>query len=133
MRLAYREPFNEVERHAYREIVYANVTQSAQVRSSSSFRLVVSHSDERTQAVLVAFDEVAGIPIPHDLQRQAAFLMEIDVTTAFGDSQLDPRVTAAIVALWDERSTREVVEQAASFQLNDSAPFVFLFLSFCDA
>ena len=53
--------------------------------------------------------------------------MEIDVTTAFGDSQLDPRVTAGIVALWDERSTREVVEQAASFQLNDSAPLVTSF------
>ena len=33
MRLAYREPFSDVERRAYKEIVYANVTQSAQVSS----------------------------------------------------------------------------------------------------
>lgn len=50
--------------------------------------------------------------------------MEIDVATAFSETQLDPRITAGIVALWSEQSTREVVEQAASFQLNDSAPLV---------
>lgn len=87
-----------------------------------------SEIEQVAQAVLVAFDEVANIPIPNNLERQAAFLMEIDVATAFGETQLDPRITAGIAALWSERSTREVVEQAASFQLNDSAAYVLLFI-----
>ncbi|GAA6007822.1 hypothetical protein JCM11491_003977 [Sporobolomyces phaffii] len=107
MRLLYANPYSRIEREAYREVVYANTLQSM-------------------QAVLTGF-HVASIPLPPHLEPSAKFIAQYaaDETVEEGTGDLQQTVKEAIAVMWENPSTKEVVDLSARFQLNDSARYFF--------
>lgn len=67
--------------------------------------------------------EIVGISLPPHLDYPACILENLEVEQAVtpGTGDFQPTVASAIRTLWKDSSTKEVVEQSAKFQLNDSA------------
>ncbi|BGP36002.1 guanine nucleotide-binding protein subunit alpha [Rhodotorula toruloides] len=107
MRLMYAHPYTEREREEYREIVFLNSLQSM-------------------QAVLRGF-EVVQLLIPHTVRPAAEYLISLASEDAIDPSShnMVPQVRDAIIALWAEPTTKQVVALSSRFQLNDSASYFF--------
>ncbi|TNY20341.1 heterotrimeric G protein alpha subunit B [Rhodotorula diobovata] len=107
MRLMYANPYTDRERAEYAEVVYANAVQSM-------------------QAVIRGF-EVVRIQIPAHLVQTAEYLASVSTDEAvdLNTGDIVPHIRDAIVALWAEPATKEVVRNSAQFQLNDSARYFF--------
>ncbi|GAA5939604.1 guanine nucleotide-binding protein subunit alpha [Sporobolomyces koalae] len=107
MRLLYANPYSQVEREAYREVVFANALQSM-------------------QAVLTGF-VATSVSLPAHLDGVASSIMQYlpeDIAhERTGD--LNQEVKAAISQMWENQSTKDVVALGSKFQLNDSAQYFF--------
>ncbi|GAA5821121.1 hypothetical protein JCM3770_005526 [Rhodotorula araucariae] len=107
MRLMYAQPYSDRERAEYREVVFANALQSM-------------------QAVIRGF-QVVRIPLPARHTATADYLVSISTDRAVDPTtgNMDPHIRDAIVALWAEPATKEVIKRSSQFQLNDSAQYFF--------
>ncbi|GAA6003997.1 guanine nucleotide-binding protein subunit alpha [Rhodotorula paludigena] len=107
MRLMYANPYSDRERHDYKEIVFTNALQSM-------------------QAVIRGF-EVCNVALPQQHIPTAEYLLLVHSEDATDPStgDIEPGVRNAIIALWAEPATKEVVARSSQFQLNDSAQYFF--------
>ncbi|GAA6044365.1 hypothetical protein JCM8097_006459 [Rhodosporidiobolus ruineniae] len=105
--LAYGAPFTTAQREEYRDVIFDNTLRSMQV-------------------VCDAFD-LLSIEVPDALNEHIELLMsQGDEPMLSGpDGQLVMAVAKAIHTLWAFDGTKEAVEMAHEYQLNDSAPYYF--------
>ncbi|KAK4054327.1 guanine nucleotide-binding protein subunit alpha [Microbotryomycetes sp. JL221] len=107
MRLLSQGTYTDTEREDFREFIFINAVQSAQVLAD-------------------AF-ELLGIDVPTDLQPEIELLLSLGdhptLTNTQGD--MDSRVGMAISKMWKFPGAKEAVDLSHEFQLNDSAPYFF--------
>lgn len=104
MRLMYRDPYQDDEREAYREVVFSNTLQSM-------------------QAVIRGF-HILDVPVPEHLYDTSEYLLDLGadgMDASIGEDRLEGQVAQALADMWAAPETRAVVARASSFQLNDSA------------
>lgn len=83
--------------------------------------MVYANAVQSMQAVIRGFD-VVRIQIPAHLVQTAEYLASVSTDEAvdLNTGDIVPHIRDAIVALWAEPATKEVVRNSAQFQLNDS-------------
>lgn len=83
--------------------------------------MVYANAVQSMQAVIRGF-EVVRIQIPAHLVQTAEYLASVSTDEAvdLNTGDIVPHIRDAIVALWAEPATKEVVRNSAQFQLNDS-------------
>ncbi|GAA5868054.1 hypothetical protein JCM3774_001582 [Rhodotorula dairenensis] len=107
MRLMYAEPYTAEERLLFKDIVFSNALQSM-------------------QAVISGFETVQ-LPVPAELQSAAEYLLATPTEQVADPRTGDmlPEIRDAIIAMWADPATKEVVGMSSRFQLNDSAEYFF--------
>ena len=103
MRLMYRDPYQDEEREAYREVVFSNTLQSM-------------------QAVIKGF-HILEVAVPANLYEVSEYLLDLGadgMDASLGEDSLDGQIARALSAMWNAPETRQVVRQAAKFQVSQN-------------
>lgn len=82
-----------------------------------------SNALQSMQAVIRGF-HILDLQLPANLFEVSEFLLDLGADgtdSSLGEESLDPQIARALSAMWAAPETRAVVQQAAKFQLNDSA------------
>ncbi|KDQ12024.1 hypothetical protein BOTBODRAFT_57088 [Botryobasidium botryosum FD-172 SS1] len=103
MKLIHHGGYNDQERDSYKEIIFANTIQSM-------------------RAILEALPEL-GIPLHEDNDANRELVWNLPQQVEW--DIMDPEVSEAIGALWEDDGVREAVQRSREFQLNDSATYYF--------
>ncbi|KAK4054110.1 guanine nucleotide-binding protein subunit alpha [Microbotryomycetes sp. JL201] len=107
MRLMSQGTYTEREREDFREFIFINAVQSAQVLAD-------------------AFD-LLGITLPDELQPQIELLLSLGEHPTLTNNQgdMNQEIGSAIAKMWSFSGAKEAVDLSHEFQLNDSAPYFF--------
>ncbi|KAK4054967.1 guanine nucleotide-binding protein subunit alpha [Microbotryomycetes sp. JL221] len=101
----YRDTYTPAERLSYREVIYTNAIQSM-------------------QAVIKAFETLSIKLDSNELVQISQQILQVDQDSD-QSGRINPELIQGIWTLWNNETTKQVVNQSNRFQLNDSAAYFF--------